>query len=119
VTRQLIERMPWITAIACYNDLTAIGAMRALRAAGRRAPEDVSIIGFDDIAAASWIVPGLTTISQQKAEMGRLAVDYLARALEARQDGIPPEVIRLQTVLRERESTGPAPLVGGPATGDE
>jgi LacI family transcriptional regulator len=119
VAGQLIERMPWITAIACYNDLTAIGALRALRAAGRRAPDDVSVIGFDDIAAASWVVPGLTTISQQKAEMGRLAVDYLARALEAREGGIPPEVIRLTTLLRERESTGPAPVVARSAARNE
>jgi len=109
VTAQMIEDAPWLTAIAGYNDLTAIGALRALRAAGRRVPEDVSVIGFDDIAAASWVVPGLTTISQQKGEMGRLAVDYLARTLEAGDDPPKPEVIRLSTELRVRESTGPAP----------
>lgn len=108
---EMINRVPWVTAIACYNDLTAIGALRALRAAGRRVPEDVSVIGFDDIAAASWVVPRLTTISQQKAEMGRLAVDYLARALDAGDGSLPPEVIRLTTLLLVRESTGPAPVV--------
>lgn len=106
----MIAQAPWVTAIACYNDLTAIGALRALRAAGRRVPEDVSVIGFDDIAAASWVVPALTTISQQKAEMGRLAVDYLARALDAGDGPSPPEVIRLKTRLHVRESTGPVPV---------
>ena len=104
---QMLEQAPWVTAIACYNDLTAIGAMRALRAAGRRVPEDVSIVGFDDIAAASWIVPALTTMSQQKAEMGRLAVEHLVRTIE---DGVaepPPGVVRLPATLRVRESTGP------------
>jgi LacI family transcriptional regulator len=109
VTARMIDEAPWLTAVAAYNDLTAIGALRALRAAGRRVPEDISVIGFDDIAAASWVVPGLTTIAQQKAEMGRLAVDYLARTLDAGDDPPPPEVIRLSTNLRLRESTGPAP----------
>jgi LacI family transcriptional regulator len=109
VTTQVLAEAPRVTAIAAYNDLTAIGALRALRVAGQRVPEDISVIGFDDIAAASWVVPGLTTISQQKGEMGRLAVDYLARTLEAGGDPPPPAVIRLPTELRIRESTGPAP----------
>jgi DNA-binding LacI/PurR family transcriptional regulator len=112
---QMLDQAPWVTAIACYNDLTAIGALRALRAAGRRVPEDVSIIGFDDIAAASWVVPGLTTISQQKGEMGRLAVEHLARALDGHGPAPAPEVIRLEARLVERESTGPAISTADPA----
>ena len=106
---QMLEQAPWVTAIACYNDLTAIGALRALRAAGRRVPADISVVGFDDIAAASWVVPALTTVSQPKAEMGRLAVEYLARALEGGSPEPVPEVRRLPLTLRVRESTGPAP----------
>ena len=106
---ELLEDAPGLTALAAYNDISAIGALRALRRAGRRVPQEISVIGFDDIAAASWVVPGLTTISQQKAEMGRLAVDYLARTLDAGDDPPAPEVIRLPTELRVRESTGPAP----------
>jgi LacI family transcriptional regulator len=109
VTARLLADHPGLTALAAYNDLTAIGALRALRRAGRRVPREISVVGFDDIAAASWVVPGLTTISQQKAEMGRLAVDYLARTLDAADDLPAPEVIRLSTELRIRESTGPAP----------
>jgi LacI family transcriptional regulator len=109
VTARLLADHPGLTALAAYNDLTAIGALRALRRAGRRVPHEISVVGFDDIAAASWVVPGLTTISQQKAEMGRLAVDYLARTLDAADDLPAPEVIRLPTELRIRESTGPAP----------
>jgi DNA-binding LacI/PurR family transcriptional regulator len=111
---QLLEQAPWVTAIACYNDLTAIGALRALRAAGRRVPEDVSVIGFDDIAAASWVVPGLTTISQQKGEMGRLAVEHLARALDGTGPAPAPEVIRLEARLLVRESTCPARATADP-----
>ena len=69
-----------VTAIACHNDVTAIGVMRALRAAGRHVPGEVSVIGCDDIAAASWVSPTLTTVAQEKAEMGRLAVEQLAAA---------------------------------------
>ena len=110
---QMLDQAPWVTAIACYNDLTAIGALRALRAAGRRVPEDVSVVGFDDIAAASWVVPALTTVSQPKAEMGRLAVEYLVRALEGGAPQPVPEVRRLPLSLRVRESTGPVPASPG------
>ena len=97
------------TAIACHNDVTAIGALRALRAAGRRVPTDVSVIGCDDIAAASWVSPTLTTVAQQKAEMGRLAVERLAAALDDPDHAAAAETIRLPMQLCERESTGPAP----------
>jgi DNA-binding LacI/PurR family transcriptional regulator len=97
-----------VTAIACHNDITAIGAMRALRAAGIRVPDDISVVGCDDIAAASWIVPSLTTVAQQKAEMGRMAVERLLRMLDAGEGGIAPETIRVPMVLQIRESTGPA-----------
>jgi LacI family transcriptional regulator len=93
-----------VTAIVCYNDVTAIGVLSALRAAGHRVPDEMSVVGFDDIAAASWVTPGLTTIAQQKAEMGRLAVERLASATDV---ALVPEVIRLPTSLRARESSGP------------
>lgn len=107
---ELIGRGSDVTAIACFNDITAIGAMRALRAAGKRVPADVSIIGCDDIAAASWVVPALTTVAQQKGEMGRLAVERLAAALADPDHVAAPETVRLPMMLRERESTGPAPM---------
>jgi LacI family transcriptional regulator len=99
-----------VSAIVCYNDLTAIGVLGALRAAGRRVPDDISLVGYDDIAAASWVTPALTTIVQQKAEMGRLAVERLAAAMDI---PLVPEVIRLPTSLRERESTGPVRAAEG------
>jgi len=104
-----------VTAIACHNDITAIGALRALRAARVRVPQDVSVMGCDDIAAASWVVPALTTVAQQKAEMGRMAVERLRAMLDAGEGGIAPETIRVPMVLEVRESTGPAPTAGAPA----
>ncbi len=108
-TQQLLAQRNDITAITCYNDMTAIGVLRALRSASRRVPDDVSVIGCDDISAASWVVPGLTTIVQQKAEMGRRAIEHLAEAIDNPERITVPEVIRLPVFLRIRESTGPAP----------
>jgi DNA-binding LacI/PurR family transcriptional regulator len=105
--RELLDRHPDVTAVACYNDLTAIGALRALRAAGRRVPADISVVGCDDIAAASWVAPALTTVAQQKGEMGRIAVERLVAQLEDPDGRVVPEVIRLPMILRERESSGP------------
>lgn len=109
---EMLALVPRVTAIACYNDMTAIGALRMLRGAGRHVPGDVSVVGFDDIAAASWVVPALTTVSQPKAEMGRLAVEYLVRALEDPSGEPAPQTVRLPLSLRVRESTGPAPVDG-------
>jgi DNA-binding LacI/PurR family transcriptional regulator len=115
---ELLARGDGVTAIACYNDMTAIGVLRALRAAGRRVPADVSVIGCDDIAAAAWVAPALTTVAQQKAEMGRIAVERLVALLEDPGLAAAPEVIRLPMVLRVRESTGPPGSAGrkDPAT---
>jgi len=105
----LLARDSLPTAIACFNDLTAIGVMGALRAAGLAIPGDVSVIGCDDIAAASWVSPALSTVAQQQAEMGRLSVEHLATALEHPGHRKPPAVIRLPMRLVVRGSTGPAP----------
>jgi LacI family transcriptional regulator len=96
-----------ITAFACYNDMTAIGVLRGLRAAGRRVPDQVSITGCDDIDAASWVVPSLTTAAQETAAMGRLAVERIAAVLDDPAIAGPPATTRLPMTLRVRESTGP------------
>lgn len=106
---QLIGRDPMVTAIACYNDMTAIGVMRSLRAAGLSVPHDISVIGCDDIAAASWVVPTLTTVAQDKAALGRMAVERLATTLDHPAETPTRETIRLPMILRRRESTGRAP----------
>ncbi len=109
---ELLATRPDITAVAAHNDVTAIGAMRALRAARRRVPQEISVIGCDDIAAASWVVPALTTIEQQKAVMGRMAVERLMGMLDDPDGSGPPETILLPMLLRVRESTGPVPTGG-------
>jgi len=115
----LLATAPDATAVVAYNDLMAIGAIRAIRAAGRRVPEDVSVIGFDDVDLAAYVDPPLTTIAQATAEMGRWAVARLADALAARGDGNghAPESPRvsaadrllLPVALVVRGSTAPPP----------
>jgi LacI family transcriptional regulator len=91
-------------AVFAHNDLSAAGAMRALRAAGRDIPADVAVVGFDDVPLASHLDPPLTTVHQPMREMGEAA----ARMLLTRVAGAPapgrPTVI--ETTLIVRESTG-------------
>ncbi len=105
---QLLAEGTDVTAVACHNDITAIGALRALRAARFRVPQQISVVGCDDIAAASWVVPSLTTVAQQKAAMGRMAVERLLAMLDDVDATLAPETIRVPMVLQVRESTGPA-----------
>jgi LacI family transcriptional regulator len=100
------------TGIVCYNDLTAIGALRAVDTAGLRCPEDVSVVGFDDIELAAWTDPGLTTIRQPIDEMGRWAVARLATTLLGLEaEGVAQ--LTLEPSLVVRGSTAPPPDQGG------
>lgn len=92
------------TAVFCYNDLTAIGALSAIRQHGLHVPEDVSIVGFDDLAIASFTQPPLTTIRQPKYQMGRSATEMLLNLLE---ESIPGSVRKVQGELIVRESAAP------------
>jgi LacI family transcriptional regulator len=117
---ELLDRAPGVTAVLAYNDLMAIGAMRAVRRRGLSVPGDLSVVGFDDVAVAAYVEPPLTTLSQSTAEMGYWAVDHLARRLRAH-DGAPadPEraagvtmrapIVMLPVRLEVRASTGPPP----------
>lgn len=95
------------TAFCAGADLIALGALGAARSRGLRVPEDLSIIGFDDLPEAATTYPGLTTMRQPLHEMGRTS----ARAVLAALEGSPPLVnrIELPTTLVVRHTTGPAP----------
>ncbi|MFC4397709.1 LacI family DNA-binding transcriptional regulator [Arthrobacter sedimenti] len=105
--RKLLELPDRPTAIFTGNDGQALGAYRAARAAGLRIPEDLSIIGFDDIPAAEWVEPGLTTIRQPVVQMAETAVRALLRHLDG--DEELPQRIELGTELVVRGSTAPPP----------
>ncbi len=91
-------------AVFCFNDLLAIGAMRALHEAGRRIPDDVAVVGFDDIDEGLFATPPLTTISPDKGEIGQQAVRLLLERIQGTRMG-PPERVELPFRLIVREST--------------
>ena len=96
------------TAVLAMGDAMAIGAMRAARQLGLRVPDDVSIVGFDDIDLAALVDPALTTVHQPIRQKGVDAVRLLLAEMELR-SGNQPEHLRLETRLIVRGSTGPAP----------
>ncbi len=93
------------TAVFSFNDISAIGAIRALEEMGLRVPADVSVLGFDDIYAAAFHNPALTTIRQPLFEMGSLAARTLLERLANGSDGVIPEVLSVEPTLVVRNST--------------
>ncbi|MEV3858984.1 LacI family DNA-binding transcriptional regulator [Streptomyces sp. NPDC050095] len=99
---------PSVTAILCGNDDMAVGVLRALREAGRRVPQDVSVAGFDDIPHAAYLTPSLTTVRLDFTGLGRAAFQALHGLVE--QDApVAPHPVVSAPALVVRESTGPAP----------
>ena len=90
------------TAVFCYNDMQALGALRAAREKGLRVPDDLSVVGLDDLYLTSYTDPPLTTIRQPKQEMGRLAAQILLKLLSG---GKPDSHITLAGTLIVRQST--------------
>ena len=97
------------TAIMVADDAMAIGALRGAHALGFRVPGDVSIVGFDDIDAASYVVPALTTVRQSVSEMSRQALNLLVGLIDTENSPEPGTLIRVQPELVIRESSGPVP----------
>jgi len=95
------------TAIFCVNDRTAFGALAALAERGRRVPEDVSVVGFDDIPLAALIRPTLTTVRQPAHELGRLATTFLLERIAHPETPHQRSVLPCQLVARQ--SSGRAP----------
>lgn len=99
----LLEADPRLDAVFVANDMMAFGAMRALRSAGRLIPDDVAVVGFDDVPASAMTHPPLTTIRQPLYEMGRTAASMVMAAVR----GEPiAQRIELPTSLVIRESSG-------------
>ncbi len=102
-TQRLLELHPDITAIFAYNDMMGLGAIRACVEMGRSVPDDIAIIGFDDIQLASMYTPSLSTVRVDKYAMGQKAVECLLRRFDNPAAHIDP--IELETELILREST--------------
>jgi DNA-binding LacI/PurR family transcriptional regulator len=105
IGRLIGETRPEITALLCGNDELAMGIMRGLQDAGRRVPQDVSVVGFDDHPLSSLWVPALTTVAQDFVDLGRRSFGLLAAQLDS-DDNAPA-----QTTIRSRRSSRPAALI--------
>jgi DNA-binding LacI/PurR family transcriptional regulator len=107
VIKQLLAHHHSFTAVLSFNDISALGAIRALHDAHLRVPDDVSVIGFDDIKEAAFQTPRLTTIRQPLHHMGELAVQILLEQLRSSGNTKAPKDMAVEPELIVRESTGP------------
>jgi DNA-binding LacI/PurR family transcriptional regulator len=105
VVQQLLANQRKFTAVVSFNDVAAIGCIRALHDSGLRVPEDVSVVGFDDIKEAAFQTPSLTTIRQPLHRMGEIAVQLLLQKLGSPTAKLPPQVaVEPELIIRESTS---------------
>jgi LacI family transcriptional regulator len=115
-TRALLEKTRNFTALFCFNDLTAMGAIRAIKDAGLTVPGDISVVGFDDTTSAAFSIPSLTTVHQPLFEMGKRGAEILLERIANRDKEFPSEVVMAPEFV-VRESTGPVKAgTKGPGT---
>lgn len=106
VTRKLLARKKDFTAIFAFNDVTAVGAIQALRETGIRVPGEISVVGFDDVQIATICQPPLTTIHQPLRDMGRVAAATLLEQIRDDEQELHPAVLTVHPRLVVRKSTG-------------
>jgi LacI family transcriptional regulator len=100
IAKQLLARKVPFTALFAYNDLSAIGAIWAFREEGLRVPEDVSVVGFDDIPVAAYTHPGLTTIRQPLQQMGQIAAKTVIDQIEGKAEYVSEIVVKPELIVR-------------------
>jgi DNA-binding LacI/PurR family transcriptional regulator len=103
--KALLARGIPFTALFAYNDISAVGAMRAFQEAGRRIPDDISVVGFDDVALSQFSIPTLTTVRQPLLKMGRIAAQTVIDRIEERTAFRPEIAVEPELILRH--STAP------------
>ena len=103
--KQLLDRKQPFTALFAYNDISAIGAISAFQESGIRVPEDISVVGFDDIQTAAYMTPPLTTVRQPLKKMGEIAARTLLEQIEESTRYVPEILITPELVVRR--STAP------------
>ncbi len=102
----LLVGRPQFSAVFAFNDVAAIGAIRALADAGYECPGDISVLGVDDIGMTAYLLPRITTVAQPLEQMGAAAVEHLLARIRRPEESHPPRVV-FPMALRERESTAP------------
>jgi len=115
--KKLLARNRPFSALFAYNDISAIGSIRAFQEAGLRVPEDISVVGFDDIQIAIHNSPSITTVRQPLQKMGEIAAHTLLNRIEDREEYVPEIQIEPELVVRNSTARAPAQLsaVGGNA----
>jgi len=108
LTQKLVARNQPPTAIFCFNDMTAIGVLDALRRNGIRVPDEMSVVGFDDVEFAAYYHPSLTTVRQPTDVMGQRLVHILLALIQGQED-VTPETLPTRLVIRG--TTGPPPTL--------
>lgn len=98
---QLLQRAPELTAVTCYSDMLAVGAILAAKRLQRRIPEQLAIVGFDDIPLASIVTPALTTIRVPRYQIGQKLMEVLLNVIEAKGDYMETHEIDTELVVRE------------------
>jgi DNA-binding LacI/PurR family transcriptional regulator len=101
VVQKLLAQKKPFTALVSFNDIAAIGAIRAFRDHNLRVPEDVSIVGFDDIQGAAFHNPSLTTIRQPLRSMGTTSARILLERLREKKDYPEPVAVVPELIIRE------------------
>jgi DNA-binding LacI/PurR family transcriptional regulator len=117
-TLELLTRKSPFSAIFCFNDVSAVGAMTALREAGLQIPRDISVVGFDDVLFAATSHPPLTTVRQPLREMGQMAARTLLGLIQGDGKNAPGTVITVYPELVTRRSTARFTRYFGEAAGD-
>ena len=105
--QELLKTCSRFTSLFAFDDVSAIGAMRAFQDAGLNVPGDISVVGFDNIQSAAFHNPSLTTVKQPLRKMGEIAASILLDRLSQEREVSSP--ITVETELIVRDSTGPAP----------
>ena len=104
-TLQLLKLPVPPTAVFARNDHTALGVLQALKEADLRVPEDVSVIGFDDIPLADRVIPAVSSVGQPTRNQGRVAVEYLLRRIERPNEKVKPKKLVLECTLVARDTS--------------
>jgi LacI family transcriptional regulator/LacI family repressor for deo operon, udp, cdd, tsx, nupC, and nupG len=105
------------TGVTCYNDLVALGVCRALTELGLRVPDDVSVVGYDDVPLSEYVTPSLTSVHVPKREVGRIAAELLHAEIDGGAATVPEKVYLQAELVARASSAAPAdrpPSPGGP-----
>jgi DNA-binding LacI/PurR family transcriptional regulator len=101
---RLLDADPQIDGVFCFNDTLAFGALHTLSSRGLRVPDDVAVVGFDNVSGAAYAVPGLTTIDPGSRQIAKNAVDLLARQLTDGPSGTPVEIVSDYALIARRSA---------------